>query len=252
MPPRNRSTPEQFRPSPLRDGPFGRAPHSQPAKRRQADSAPRSTKATAASAELIQAAAKARTAAEELGAPPLAAAKQSRPAPAKRTPARSLRAPDGLKALPDDAPGWMQRARRMALALESAIRRESISPALEGNIERAWAAWQLEGVGDADIARVAHLVQRAHAALRDAKRDQRQQAAFNCAEVLWNGLPPRVQRRVEFDDAVALVRELSREVDGWTAIVRGTSVFCGWTEAGDLHASQAIRTALNARAVRKD
>lgn len=137
----------------------------------------------------------------------------------------------------------MRRARRLALALEGAIEAGEIDESTEACIERAFAAYEL-GSTDKQIATVAHLVQRAHEAIRDTRRSELESAYVDCAEVLLQGLPPHVQRQVSFDEVVDIVRELRREADHWAAIVGGTSRLLGWDEGARAHAVQAVRAAI--------
>ena len=171
----------------------------------------------------------------------------TRPPRGGRTPVAGVRVPDFKKSLPPEAPGWKRRARRMALALEDFIER-GVTPAEESAIERAWAAWELDGSTDEQIGRVAHLVERAHEIIRASTRAASvEQAYVDCAKVLWGGLPSRVRRRVEIDLALQVVRHLRTEPDPWNATVWGTSKLLGWTDAATAHTAQTIRAALLAR-----
>lgn len=162
----------------------------------------------------------------------------------RRTPSGPLKAPDFGADLPKNAPGWMRRARRMTLALESAIRAGRVGDATEACIERAWSAWELNGSSDAEIARVAHVVERAHQAIRNTARSELTEAVNDCAEVLWNALPPHVLRSATFEQVVDVVRGLKVEADPWEAVLSATSVLLGWVDASQAHAAQAIRHAL--------
>lgn len=183
----------------------------------------------------------------KLTVPPRTAALSQTPAPrGKRTPPAKPSAPPELviRELPRGAPGWMKRARRMALALESAIAAGEASGTTEACIERAWAAWELDGSSDRQIAIVAHLVQRAHSAIRETNRAELQTAYADCAEVLWHGLPPHLQKRVPFETVLTLVRELRKEADGWAAVVKATALILGWHQTSISHAAHAVRVAL--------
>ncbi|MCA9629163.1 MAG: hypothetical protein KC766_15890 [Myxococcales bacterium] len=166
------------------------------------------------------------------------------PPPGRRTPARPLKAPDFGGDLPRNAPGWMRRARRMALALEAAIHSQSISDTTEACIERAWAAWELNGSSDAEIARVSHIAERAHTAIRNTPRAELAEAVNDCAEVLWNALPSHVLRSATFEQVVEVVRGMKAEADPWKAVLEATCSLLGWTDTSNAHAAQAIRIAL--------
>ncbi len=175
--------------------------------------------------------------------PPLDQLDDHHPPRGRRTPAGPLNSDVGAD-LPKDAPGWMRRARRMALALESAIRAGHIGDATEACIERAWTAWELNGSSDAEIARVAHVVERAHQAIRNTARSELNEAVSDCAEVLWNALPPHVLRSASFDQVVDVVRGLQAEADPWAGVRSATSVLLGWVDASQAHAARAIHHAL--------
>ncbi|MGE0321286.1 MAG: hypothetical protein AB7K71_11305 [Polyangiaceae bacterium] len=166
------------------------------------------------------------------------------PPPGRRTPARPLKAPDFGGDLPRNAPGWMRRARRMALALEAAIQAQSISDTTEACIERAWSAWELNGSSDAEIAHVSHIAQRAHTAIRNTPRAELAEAVNDCAEVLWNALPAHVLRSATFEQVVEVVRGMKAEADPWTAVLDATCSLLGWTDTSRAHAAQAIRIAV--------
>ncbi len=168
---------------------------------------------------------------------------QTRPPRGRRTPAAPVAAPDFGPDLPAGAPGWMRRARRLSTALEQMIEQGSLSASAEASIERAFAAFEL-GSTDRHIAHVAHLVERAHRAIRNSARAELETAAVDCAEVLHQGLPPHVARRVTLDVVVDVVRGLRAEADGWKATVDGTSALLGWTGAASGHAAHAVRVAL--------
>ena len=189
----------------------------------------------------------AQVARQQVQVPPRHAELSKTPPPRpKRTPAQASEPPPvPTRELPKGAPGWMKRARRMALALESAIERGEVSPTTEACIERAWASWELDGSSDRQVARVAHLVQRAHTAIRETTRSELAMAYTDCAEVMWHGLPPHLQKRVAFESVLALVRELRKEADGWAAVVRGTAHILGWNQTAISHAAHAVRVALD-------
>jgi hypothetical protein len=153
-------------------------------------------------------------------------------------------APNFGPPLPENAPGWMLRARRMSLALEEAVQSGTPAPALEACIERAWAAWELDGSADRQIARIARLIGKAHSAIRETPAQELERAYGECAQVLWAGLPRHVKGKQDFPQIVQIVRALRLEADPWAAVVEATSKILGWTQAGRAHAAHAVRVAL--------
>jgi hypothetical protein len=154
-------------------------------------------------------------------------------------------------AVADAAPGWMQRARHMANALQGAIEAGQVPASTEAAIERAWAAWELNGASDRQIAKIAHLAARAHHAMHEASRTRLEKRIIDCALVLHTGMPTALRRRVPFELVAEVVRELHRESDPWPAIVQGTARLLGWVGASQAHAAQAVRIALEQRSSRQ-
>jgi hypothetical protein len=146
--------------------------------------------------------------------------------------------------MPENAPGWMLRARRMSLALEEAIRSDPPSPTIEACIERAWAAWELDGSADKQIARVARLVEKAHSAIRETPADKVDRAYVEIAQVIWAGLPRAVKTRQEFAQVILIVRDLRTEADPWAAVVDATAKILGWSQAARAHSAHAVRVAI--------
>ena len=138
----------------------------------------------------------------------------------------------------------MLRARRMSLALEEAIRDGQPTPSFEACIERAWAAWELDGSADKQIARVARLVDKAHTAIRETPASVVENAYNECAQVLWAGLPRHVKAKQEFASVLLIVRELRSEADSWAAVVDATSKLLGWAQAAKAHAAHSVRVAI--------
>lgn len=169
---------------------------------------------------------------------------RTRPPPGHRTPSATRQAPDFGPSMPENAPGWMLRARRMSLALEEAIRAGRPNPTLEASIERAWAAWELDGSADKQIARVARLVEKAHTAIRETSTDKVDRAYVEIAQVIWAGLPRNVKSRQEFAQVIMIVRELRTEADPWAAVVDATAKILGWSQAARAHSAHAIRVAI--------
>jgi hypothetical protein len=175
--------------------------------------------------------------------PPAAASEEARrtaPSPGVRVPPLA----EGYAGLPPDAPGWMVRARRLAVVLEASIAAGGVSNADEASIERAWAAWELEGATDRAIAKVVSLVDRARTAIRDAKVNQLERVYNDCAQVLWASLPREIKARQDSSDVLPVMRELRDEADPWTAVVSATAQILGWQDAALAHAAHAIRIAL--------
>jgi hypothetical protein len=144
------------------------------------------------------------------------------------------------------APEWLRAAEELVTWLEQRIARGSVEPNEQAAIARVWAAFCLGGASEEQILRVAHIVQRAHTAIRETPRaHQDLQAAFHAAAgVLHAGLPSAIQKRMPLERAVAVVRRLRDEADGWTAIVEGTTELLGWTDYARAHAAGAIRAVL--------
>ncbi|MBM4364558.1 MAG: hypothetical protein FJ104_17905, partial [Deltaproteobacteria bacterium] len=112
------------------------------------------------------------------------------------------------------------------------------------SIERAWAAWELDGTTDRDIARLARLLDKAHRAIRDAPAATLDAAYNDVAQVLWAGLPRAVKARRELPDALQVVRGLRGDADAWAAVVEAVARLLGWDTTGRAHAAQAVRVAV--------
>ncbi len=151
--------------------------------------------------------------------------------------------------LPPGAPEWMQAARALSQKLEEAIRRGSVDPEEYAAIARAWAAWSLGGVSPSYILRVAHLVTRAHTAIREVRAEGAQlEAAYrHCAGVLHGGLPSVIRNRMPYERMGLVVRQLRQEVDQWSAVVEVTSELLGWKDYARQHAAAVIRAAIEER-----
>jgi hypothetical protein len=155
-----------------------------------------------------------------------------------RARARKLR-----DSLPPAAPDWMVAARHLADALNGIIERGSVDPVEYAAIARAWAAWSLGGVTEAQILRVAHLVSRAHAAIR-ATTTGLQSAYHGAAGVLHSNLPSVIRARMPLERVVYVVRQLRGEADAWAAVVEGTAELLGWKHYGRVHAASVIRAVM--------
>jgi hypothetical protein len=145
-----------------------------------------------------------------------------------------------FSALPADAPEWMRAARVMADALESCIRRGSIDYLEQAAIERAWYSWTLGGATPRQVLRVAHLVRRAHDAVRQSSRAASENALRDCAEVLHASLPTVVRMTIPLERAVWVVRSLRDQPDSWVAVVEGTAELLGWKDYARVHAAYVI------------
>jgi hypothetical protein len=145
-----------------------------------------------------------------------------------------------------DEPEWRRAATALAEWLDARIAHGSVEPVEQAAIARAWAAFCLGGVSEPQILRVAHIVQRAHTAIRESPRGHQDlQAAFHAAAgVLHAGLPTVIKARMPLERVVYVVRRLREEADTWTAIVQGTTELLGWTDYARVHAATAIRAVL--------
>lgn len=147
------------------------------------------------------------------------------------------------ESLPPLAPEWMRAARALADWLEQRIQSGSVDAVDQAAIARTWAAYSMSGASEAHVLRVAHLVGRAHGAIRETPRQHAQlQAAYQaCAGVLHSSLPSEIRDRMPFERALFVVRKLHDEADHWAAIVDGTSELLGWKDYARVHAAAALR-----------
>jgi hypothetical protein len=141
-------------------------------------------------------------------------------------------------------PNWSAHGRALLSALEEALRAAAPSAQLQARIERAHAAWNLDGVSSRHLSQVAHLTRRAYEAIRGTSRSALEAAYADCARVLYLGLPSAMRRRVPLEVIVEAVRTMRREADRWVAVVEATMLLVGWTEANRTRAAEAIRQAL--------
>jgi hypothetical protein len=175
------------------------------------------------------------------------------PAPVRRTktpPPGGGRAGAGRSLLPPtaapldaSAPEWAKKGRAVSSAIEAAIRQGTASRQLELAIDRAHGAFTLEGLPEAQLAKVAHLIHRAHGAIRGS-RSTSESAYEDCARVLHTGLPSALRRRISVELIVEVVRQLRLEEDTWQAVVESTTWILGWSELTRVRAAHAIRLAL--------
>jgi hypothetical protein len=134
----------------------------------------------------------------------------------------------------------------MSLALEALIASGSVGPSEEAAVERAWSAWELDGMPDQYVARVATLVDRARTAIRDTGVSHLERAYNDCAQVLWASLPREIRARQDQADILLVMRGLRDEADPWAAIIEATARILGWTNAARAHTAHALRMALDA------
>jgi hypothetical protein len=170
--------------------------------------------------------------------------RRTSPPEGKRTPSPVGRLLGATPALPENAPGWMIRARRMTLALEEAVRRGTVDGTMEAGIERAYAAWELDGAGDKRIARVARLVEQAYSAIRATPVTELERAYGDCAQVMWAGLPRSVKAKQDPATINRIVRSLRGEADSWAAVVDATANILGWCDAARGYSAHAVRVAI--------
>ncbi len=137
----------------------------------------------------------------------------------------------------------MRAARALADWLEERISTGSVDPVEQAAIARTWAAWSMSGASEAHILRVAHLVGRAHGAIRSTPRQNQplQAACQACAAVLHSSLPTGIRERMPFERALFVVRKLHEEADHWAAIVDGTAELLGWKDYARVHAASVLR-----------
>jgi hypothetical protein len=174
-----------------------------------------------------------------------AASSSERPGPRQTLPLGSMDPRAGLS----HSPEWAARARTLISELEEILADDERGLLDFARIERVWSAWNLGGLDDESIQRVAHLVDRAYDALRQEPRRKPSRkssglAISSCAQVLYNGLPPVIQSQLDLSDVMAVVHELERAVEKWPAVVRATAELLGWNKTAMTHAARAIKQAL--------
>ena len=180
--------------------------------------------------------------------PPAAPSRGSR-APAPTRGARTLSLGSGSAAAPSRSTGaprsepWAERARVLSAAVAHLLEQPRPDPAAVARLDRAWEAWELGGAADATIAQVAHLIDRAWAAMNEPPRPHPEPALQGAAHILYNGLPRAARDRVDYPQVLKLVRRLEQEPELWPAVVRGTAELLGWTGVAFAHAGHVIRIA---------
>lgn len=145
---------------------------------------------------------------------------------------------------PPGAPEWLQAAQALSGTLGEIVARGDAGAVEQAAIARAWAAWCLGGASEAHVLKVAHVVGRAHAAIRDSRRSDISSAITACASVLHSNLPGVIRDRMPFARVVLLVRALRDQADAWTAVVEGTAELLGWKDYALGHAASVIRAVI--------
>ena len=152
------------------------------------------------------------------------------------------------ESVPPPAPDWMRAAQTLVNQLGALLHApETIAPEQEAAIARAWAAWSMGGVSEAQLLRVTHLVMRAHTALtalcaRDS--EELQAAHVGAARVLQAGLPSALRDCVPFERTLLVIRQVHATNDLWAAVVEGAAELLGWTHYAKIHAAAVIRAAI--------
>ncbi len=146
--------------------------------------------------------------------------------------------------LPDDSPEWMQLARDLSTRLEAMISSGQPDRAAVASIQRAYVVFEMAGNSPRRIARVAHLIRRAHRAIRETKRGNVDTAFQDCAEIIYGGLPTHIRRYMPFENVLKVVRDLYQEADPWVAVVEATTKLLGWDDLARAYVADAIRIAV--------
>jgi hypothetical protein len=150
--------------------------------------------------------------------------------------------------VPPPAPDWMRAAQTLVNQLGALLAApEEIAADHEAAIARAWAAWSMGGVSEAQLLRVAHLVMRAHSALQTVttrEPAELETAHVAAACVLQAGLPGALRDRMPFERILLVIRQVHATPDPWAAVVEGSAELLGWTHYARIHAAAVIRTAI--------
>jgi len=148
--------------------------------------------------------------------------------------------------MPPPAPDWMRAARTLINELTELVDQgPDIDPNMESAVARAWASWSLGGASEAHVLRTAHIVMRAHSALRDAPESKNpRQTHMAAARVLHAGLPTALRDAMPLERCLLVIRQIHDEPDAWAAIVSGTSELLGWTDHARSHAAAVVRMAI--------
>jgi hypothetical protein len=141
------------------------------------------------------------------------------------------------------APDWARAAQALSRELGRLLRQGSVTPIEQAAIARAWVAWTLGGVPERHVLRVAHLVSRCHAAIRDLSQSgpELHAALRAAAGVLHGQMPTALRERMPLGRVVFVVYQLREMADPWAAVVEGTAELVGWKDYARAHAAAAIR-----------
>lgn len=147
---------------------------------------------------------------------------------------------------PPVSPDWMRAARALIAWLSERVERGELDAFEEAALARTWAAFSLAGSSEPQVLKVAHLVSRAHSAIRESSRTSHelQAAVLDCARVLHAGLPAPIRGRMPLERAVLVVRKLRTEADPWAAVVEGATTLLGWDDYARMHAASVIRSVI--------
>jgi hypothetical protein len=168
----------------------------------------------------------------------------SRPATANTPSSRQVR-----DSLPASSPEWMRVARTLSRALEHMIETGNASPLEQAALARMFASWNLGGMTENQVLQVAHLVSRAHRAIRDTLRQETEVAIGDCAGVLHSGLPSTLRARVPLERVRWIVRAMRQTADPWAALVEATSELVGWSDLARWHTAALLRCLLEGAAL---
>lgn len=147
---------------------------------------------------------------------------------------------------PPVSPDWVRAARALIAWLSERVERGELDAFEEAALARTWAAFSLAGASEPQVLKVAHLVSRAHTAIRESSRasHELQAAVLDCARVLHSGLPTPIRERMPLERAVLVVRKLRTEPDGWAAVVDGATALLGWNDYAHMHAASVLRSVI--------
>jgi hypothetical protein len=148
------------------------------------------------------------------------------------------------ESLPASAPDWMRGARTISRAIEGIIARGDASPLEQAAIARMIAVWNLGGLTENQVLHVAHLVARAHRAIRETSRHEPEAAIRDCAGVIHSGLPSTLRKRVPVERVQWIVRALRDTADPWVGVVEATCELVGWKDLARWHAAAMLRCLL--------
>jgi hypothetical protein len=133
--------------------------------------------------------------------------------------------------LPIDAPDWARFGRVMSQTIEAAM-------------ARAWAAWQMGGVTQAELGSLARSLTRSHRALRSSEGVDREIVAKDCATIVWSGLPAETRAFVSRERVLEIMRRLADVEDAQAARLEGVCLLLSWTDAARAWATEAIAIAM--------